>query len=200
MNRPPGSYSTLERLLLGPLRSCAAPAFGAVAGLLQRLGVSPNAVSLTQIPLGAVVAWQLGQNPVLALALFVLALLLDGVDGVLARASGRASGYGALVDQVADHVRELTVMAGFAAAGLISGGTATMYAAAYPLLNALLWIGDRHGRPARVSAKVWLTFYPFFALWAITGVNWLEAAAAATAGLLLVSSAWQLWLLRSAGF
>lgn len=197
MNRPPGSYSTLERLLLRPLRRCATPAFGAAARLLQRVGVSPNAVSLTQIPLGVVIAWQLGQNPTLALALFVLALLLDGLDGTLARLSGRASGYGALVDQVADHVRELTVMAGFAAAGLISGGVATMYAAAYPLLNALLWIGDRHGRPARVSAKVWLTFYPFFALWALTGINWLDWAATATAALLLLSSAWQLWLLRT---
>ena len=194
MNRPPGSYSTLERLLLGPLRRGATPAFGAVAGLLQRLGVSPNAVSLTQIPLGAVIAWQLGQNPLLALILFVVALLLDGLDGTLARMSGRASGYGALVDQVADHVRELTVMAGFAAAGLIPAGVAVMYAAAYPLLNALLWIGDRHGRPARVSAKVWLTFYPFFALWALAGVNWLDWA---TVALLLLSSAWQLWLLRT---
>ena len=198
MNRPPGSYSTLERLLLSPLRRSATPAFAAIAGLLGRLGVSPNAVSLSQIPLGVVIAWQLGENPALALGLFVLALLLDGLDGTLARLSGRASAYGALVDQVADHVRELTVMAGFAAAGLISGGVATMYAAAYPLLNALLWIGDRHGRPARVSAKVWITFYPFFALWALTGVNWLDWAAAATAALLLLSSAWQLWLLRAA--
>ena len=197
MNRPPGSYSTLERLLLGPLRRGATPAFGAVAGLLQRLRISPNAVSLSQIPLGAVIAWQLGQNPALALALFVFTLLLDGLDGTLARLSGRASGYGALVDQVADHVRELTVMAGFAAAGLIPAGVAVMYAAAYPLLNALLWIGDRHGRPARASAKVWLTFYPFFALWALTGVDWLEWAAGATVALLLLSSAWQLWLLRT---
>ncbi len=198
MNRPPGSYSTLERLLLSPLRRCASPAFGAIARVLQRVGVSPNAISLAQIPLGVVIAWQLGQNPTLALALFVLALLLDGLDGTLARLSGRASGYGALVDQVADHVRELTVMAGFAAAGLISGGVATMYAAAYPLLNALLWIGGRHGRSARVSAKVWLTFYPFFALWALTGLNWLDWAATATAVLLLLSSGWQLWLLRTA--
>ena len=198
MNKPPGSYSTLERLLLDPLRRGVTPAFTGVARLLQRIGISPNAVSLSQIPLGVIIAWQLGQNPALALALFVLALLLDGVDGTLARISGRASGYGALVDQVADHIRELTVMAGFAAAGLISGGVATMYAAAYPLLNALLWIGDRHGRPARVSAKVWLTFYPFFALWALAGINWLEQAAAVTAALLLLSGMWQLWLLRSA--
>ncbi len=197
MNRPPGSYSTLERLLLRPLRGAAAPVFGGTARLLQRLGVAPNAVSLAQIPVGVLAAWQIGQNPVLALALLVLALLLDGLDGTLARISGRASGYGALVDQCADHVRELTIIAGFAAAGLIPGAVATMYAAAYPLLNALLWIGDRHGRVAPVSAKVWITFYPFIALWALAGINWLEAAASVSAALLLLSSAWQLWLLRS---
>ncbi len=197
MNRPPGSYSALERLLLRPLRGAAAPIFVGIARVLQRLGVTPNVVSLAQIPVGILVAWQIGQNPVIALGLFIFALLLDGIDGTLARVSGRASAYGALVDQCADHVRELTVIAGFAAAGLLSGGVATMYAAAYPLLNALLWIGDRQGRPAPVSAKVWLTFYPFFALWALSGINWLEVSAAITTILLLLSSAWQLWLLRS---
>lgn len=196
MNRPPGSFSRLERSLLAQLRRIGGPAILGIARPLARLGVSPNAVSLLQIPIGGVIAWLLGQSPILALALFVVALLLDGIDGTLARATGKASAYGALTDQVADHLRELTVMAGFAFAGLIDGGIATLYAAAYPLTNALLWIGDRCGRPAPLSAKVWITFYPFFALWAITGIDWLEPAALASIGLLLASSGWQLWILR----
>ncbi len=167
-----------------------------IAKPLIRLGVTPNMVSLSQVPIGVLVAWQLGQNRQLALGLFVVALLLDGLDGLLARHSGRANRFGALIDQTADHLRELTVMAGFAFAGLIDGGVATLYAAAYPLLNALLWIGDRFGKPAPLSAKVWITFYPFFALWAILDIDWLEIAAIASVVLLLGSSGLQLWLLR----
>ena len=159
--------------------------------------VHPNALSLSQIPLGFVVAALIVPFPRLALVLFIATLVLDFLDGELARARGLASNFGALLDQVCDHVRELTVVGGLVAVGALRGEIGVAYAAAYPLANVLLYLADRFRTPLPFSVKSWMVYYPFLIAYLGWGLNLLDYAAAAAAAFLTLASTQALWRLRT---
>jgi len=150
--------------------------FGPVVRLLAALRVSPNLVSLLQPVLGLVMALTVATHPRLTLALLLLALLLDGVDGTLARETGQASAFGALMDQFCDHAREVLLVAGLARIRALSPFWATLYALAYPGTNLTLLLCNRHGVSIPLAIKTFITFYPALFLYLWAGVNWLTPA------------------------
>jgi len=121
------SYSSFERRFVGRFRAGLGRAMRPVVALLARLGMHPNLLSASQVPGGFVVLALVPGHPRLALLLFVALLLVDGLDGALARATGRASAFGVLVDQYCDHVREVTVVAGMAIWGTPAVLPAVLY-------------------------------------------------------------------------
>ena len=185
---PADSYSRLERLALEPFRRAAALAFHPVLVALAWLRVPPSALSLAQIPLGFAAAALLVPAPRVAFGLILVTLyVLDVLDGMLARFTGRASPFGALMDQVSDHVREITVVGGLVAAGALRGEIGVAYALAYPLVNSLLYLANRYGAPVPVAIKTWMVFYPFLFLYLWSGPNWLDCSAGAATGLMVVT-------------
>ena len=143
-------------------------------GPLRRLGgylvrpssrhLSPPASTPTPVsqpdPLGLIVALLIVPFPRLALALFIGTLVLDFLDGELARARGLASNFGALLDQVCDHIRELTVLGGLVAVGALRGEIGVAYAAAYPLANVLLYLADRFRTPCQSALRLGWSITP----------------------------------------
>ena len=84
-----------------------------VARLLSRLGLTSNSVTLLGLAVAGVSAYLLSIGYMWAGG---VALLLSGVfdlfDGALARATGRASSFGALLDSAVDRVSETVVLLG----------------------------------------------------------------------------------------
>lgn len=191
------SYSALERHFLEPVRRCTFALMRPLVLLLAALGVSPNVVSLSQVPLGLLIFFLMGSRPCLAFVLMVVAILIDGLDGALARHTGRASAYGALVDQYADHVREILVVAGLTYAGALSGVWATLYALAYPGSNLTLYLCNARGVPILVAIKTAFIFYPAFFLYAWFGINYLDFAVGFMVVLMGGIVVQGLWRLRS---
>ncbi len=80
-----------------------------------RLGIHPNTVSFTGMGLGALAGlcyWQ-WQSPLAVLAGFALMVgwhIMDGLDGKLARASGKASPLGRLIDGLCDYFAFIFVL------------------------------------------------------------------------------------------
>lgn len=169
------SYSLLERRILFPGRELLGRYFfRPIVLVLAQLGVSPNGVSALQIPLGLLFVWTVEPYPRLAFLLMVAAIVLDGLDGALARHSGRTSDFGALWDQFCDHTREILVVAGLAWAGAASPLWATLYAFVYPTFNLTLALANRHGTPLPWAIKSYLTLYPFIFLYLWWGIDWLD--------------------------
>lgn len=80
-----------------------------------RLGVTPNMVSLTGFGGNVACAWLVGSGRLLPAGLVYLFFsALDLVDGAVARATGQASAYGAVLDAVLDRAGEVVVLAGCA--------------------------------------------------------------------------------------
>mgnify|MGYP000343350614 CR=1 FL=1 len=172
------SYSSLERRFLAPARRVLRALFAPIVRVLVALRVSPNAVSFAQVPLGALVVALMPTQPRGAFVLFVIALALDGIDGALARATNRASNFGALFDQYCDHFREVLVIAGLALWGALNPLLAGLYGIVYPAFNLTLYLCNHYRVPLPFAIKSYLVVYPALFAYLWFGTNVLDAAVA----------------------
>lgn len=195
--QPLDSYSSAERRFLSPVRGLGLAVLRPLVLLLARLGVSPNQVSLSQIAIGAIIFFAITPYPRLAFVLMLLAIVLDGVDGALARHTGKASRYGALIDQYADHVREILVVAGLAYAGALNGAWAALYALAYTGCNITLLLCNANRVPIPLAIKTAFVFYPALFVYLWFGRNYLDPAVALIVTLMGAVVVQGLWKLRT---
>ena len=87
-----------------------------VARLLARLGLTPNMVTLIGLAIAGCGAYTIAVGNWWAGGLIVLfAGVFDLFDGALARATGRVSDFGALLDSTIDRVSEAVVLLGLLA-------------------------------------------------------------------------------------
>lgn len=76
------------------------------------LGVTPNMISLAGFAGILLAAWLVTREALVAAGLvFLAASLLDMVDGAVARATGKATDYGAVLDAVLDRASEVILLA-----------------------------------------------------------------------------------------
>ena len=183
---PSDSYSALERRIIGPVRAAVLWATGPAVRLLAALGVPPNALSMSQIVLGFVILALVPTAPAAAFFLFLGTLLIDGMDGALARSTGTASRFGALVDQYCDHIREVTVIAGMAVVGPLHPLPAVLYGLIYTGTNFTLYIANAYGAPVQWAAKSYLIVYPALGLYLLAGIDLLTPAVVLSETLMLV--------------
>ncbi|MDH7485370.1 MAG: CDP-alcohol phosphatidyltransferase family protein [Anaerolineae bacterium] len=178
------SYSSFERRFLDHGRGLLLTLLKPATLLLAALHVSPDVISVAQIGVGVIIVFTVTPYPRLAFLLFLLTLLLDALDGTLARHTGRASPFGALLDQFCDHVREVLVIAALARAGALSPFPAVLYAIAYPALNLTLFLCNVYRVPLPVALKSYLVVYPALFAYLWFGVNWLDGAVSLSVGLM----------------
>lgn len=198
MSIPSDSYSSFERRFLLPARKLLRAVYAPLVNVLAALHISPNTVSFSQVILALVVVWLIPSQPRIAFVLFVAAIALDGVDGALARATHRASSFGALFDQYCDHIREVIVVAGLAWHGALNPFLASVYGVTYPGFNLTLYLCNLHRASLPLAIKSYLAVYPalFAFLW--FGVNVLDAAIAVSILAMGIAMAVGLWRLSRA--
>ncbi len=99
-----------RRLQLLPQRIPAA-ASNAIGRSVGALGVTPNMVSLAGVAGAAAAAWLIVQEHLLSAGIvFLGSSALDFVDGAVARATGKATAFGAVLDAVLDRVGEALLL------------------------------------------------------------------------------------------
>lgn len=172
------SYSVLERRLLALARRMLHTLLAPLVYALAALRIPPNAVSFAQVPLAMLVVILMPLQPRAAFAVFVLTLVLDGVDGALARATQRATNFGALFDQYCDHVREVIVVAGLAWHGALNPFWAGIYGVTYPAFNLTLYLCNHYRTPLPFAIKSYLVVYPALFAYLWLGANVLDIAVA----------------------
>ncbi|MDP3063457.1 MAG: CDP-alcohol phosphatidyltransferase family protein [Chloroflexota bacterium] len=118
-----------ERLRAALSRYVEAPS----VWLFTAMGLTANGVTLLGLVVGLAAAALAGAGWLLAAALvFLAASLLDMLDGALARQSGQASKFGALLDSTVDRLSEGALLLGLGVyavrAGLSEGRTVALVA------------------------------------------------------------------------
>jgi CDP-diacylglycerol---glycerol-3-phosphate 3-phosphatidyltransferase len=117
-----------------------------IAAACARLGISPNALTVTGCALHAGVAWLLASGH-LGLGAIALALCagFDGIDGALARITGRVSRAGAFLDSTLDRVSEILVFFGLLVYALRLGDPITV-ALVYVVIAGSLMVSYTRAR------------------------------------------------------
>lgn len=101
--------------------------FRPIARLFLRMRISANFVSILGLTL-AIAGSIFIIHPLLAGCLLLASLLLDGIDGVVARLSGTASQQGELLDIFCDSLGILAMVGGLVAYNYLSLSVAAVYA------------------------------------------------------------------------
>lgn len=141
-----------------------------LTGLVERSGLTPNQVTLISFGLGLLAATllALGSRPgaVLGALLLQFCLVVDCVDGELARYRRRFSRFGAWLDATTDRVKEFAVIAALAVGAARSGGdlwglvAAAIAVQTFRNLLDLGWSwqrGSETAEPPAPSAAEWVT-------------------------------------------
>lgn len=117
-----------------------------VTRLALRLGLSPNTITVVSFLIGllAALAFAQGTRPWLVVGAIALqaSLVIDCVDGEVARATRRFSALGAWLDASTDRVKEYAAYAGLATGAVISGLSAWWVAVLLIVVQTVRHMGD----------------------------------------------------------
>jgi CDP-diacylglycerol--glycerol-3-phosphate 3-phosphatidyltransferase len=110
-----------------------------LGGFFNRLGITPNMMTMLGLIGNTVGAYYLARGEMLTGGLFVLLMTpVDALDGTMARLRGESSDFGAFVDSVSDRYSELIIYGGllyhFLNQGELLGGMLVFGAAAGSVL------------------------------------------------------------------
>lgn len=84
-----------------------------IGAFLNRIGITPNMMTMLGLLGNIIGAWFLSQGQMLQGGLFVLICTpFDALDGTMARLRGEANEFGAFVDSVTDRYSELFILGG----------------------------------------------------------------------------------------
>ena len=125
------------------------PAGRALLPFALRIGVSANAVSFCGLALGAAAAacyaqWHDWRFALLGLLLSAGWLIADGLDGMVARATGTASAFGRFLDGLVDHGVFLLLYVTLAySVGTLEGWLLALAAAVAHAVQSSLYEGER---------------------------------------------------------
>jgi CDP-diacylglycerol--glycerol-3-phosphate 3-phosphatidyltransferase len=164
-----------------------------IALFLGRLGFTPDALTVAGfgIVLAAAFAAAAGQWALTALIL-IFGTLFDGLDGTLARATGKTSDFGAFLDSTMDRAGEAVIYAGIAAGAAMSGKTEVIGLATLALgTGSLVSYVRARGEGLGVCANIGIAQRAERAAVLIIGllVGGLAAPTWLTAALLIISVA-----------
>ena len=82
-----------------------------VAGFLNRIGLTPNSVTLIGVAGNVLAAYFIARGQIMVGGIVVLIVWpIDALDGTMARLRGEASDWGAFVDSVSDRYSELIIL------------------------------------------------------------------------------------------
>jgi len=162
-------YSGGEADFMARSQQIRAQLFDPLLRLLARLGVTANHVTVASLLCGLafppVFHWVV---PWAAFVLLLLHVLLDGLDGPLARFRGTASNRGSFTDTMVDQVVVTVVMI-----AMIRGGYAELWAGSLYVFFYLLVVTFAFVRNALLEPYSWL-FRPRFLIffWLPVEVYW----------------------------
>lgn len=116
MSAPEKSLHVIEDLVEPVNRYFHIPVAAKIVSLLKNTPITPNQVTYTSVLFGLISAWCYSKGElswfVVAGVLLEISIILDCVDGQLARAKNCSTDWGRLLDGIGGYVAYLSVMAG----------------------------------------------------------------------------------------
>ena len=163
-----------------------------IALLLGRLGFTPDALTIVGFGIVLAAAFAAAGQWVLTALILIFGTLFDGLDGTLARATGKTSDFGAFLDSTMDRAGEAVIYAGIAAGAAMNGKTEVIGLATLALgTGSLVSYVRARGEGLGVCANIGIAQRAERAAVLIVGLlaGGLASATWLTAALLIISVA-----------
>lgn len=127
--------------------------------LLDRVGITPDFLSFLSLMSMIGFVYYVPENMLAALGFVVLHILLDGIDGSLARYQGTASNAGALTDICVDQGGLVIALLALIFYGMIDAFFGAWYLVMYIIMITFLVLLNRLGSPVRFAIRSKYFFY-----------------------------------------
>ena len=163
------AVSSFERQYLGPIEETKLKLLLPLVRLLTRLGVSPNMVSLLQIPLSVAFVFILAWNVRVAGVAFIIIVLLDGIDGALATYANKSTRFGKLFDPFCDHLREAIILAALGFHTDLNSFWLGVYVFVHVAFNLATFVCNLQRVSLPFAVKPSLIVYPLLWLYLLMG-------------------------------
>ncbi len=148
--------------------------FSPILVVLTKLGCTSDMVSFASIMLMGGFIYFLPINVYYALLFVAAHILLDGIDGSLARYQEKASNKGAMTDIGVDHAGIIIAVMATIYYGVLSGFWASLYILSYTVLVTLVIVLNSMKKPAKFVFRSKYFFYLLLGVDAYFQTNYLE--------------------------
>ncbi len=168
------TFSQAEDSFLSRFQRMRDVFFRPVSAFLTKIGVKANHLSYLTLLIMVPFVYFLNKNPLISFLAGLSTLILDALDGCLARYQKTESERGALLDIGVDHFVLFTVVLSLIYAKTIDGFWGAAYAVNYLLMISLVMAMRSlklHVFPV-VRSKYYL--YLFWVIFIFTGLNYLD--------------------------
>jgi phosphatidylserine synthase len=159
--------------------------FGLLVKLLVKLGVTANMVSFSSAFVGIVSTIFLWYDIKISAGLLILALLIDAVDGSVARATNTNNIKGSLTDAFSDQITISATTIGFIAIDLLDPVIGGLYLVLYPMLIIFTILRNATKNPRKLVLRPRGLIYIIFWIYAFGGINIMNEVTLLMALLLL---------------
>jgi len=149
---------------------------GWVARCLKFLHITPNVISVTGLFVLVAFFYFAYTEPIIAFFILVLHVVLDGLDGVLARLTNTQSQGGAFLDMVCDHTGMVIVTVTLIFHTLLNPTIGVIYVYLYSLLVILITVRNLLNKPIGLVFRSKYILYILFGVYAFTGINIFDIA------------------------
>ena len=150
---PSDCYSAGDRRMMNSWSYLRANHLRPLLALLERFGVSADKVTLAALLSGLAFAPLLAWSPLAAFTALALHVLLDGLDGPLARFRGTAGRRGSFTDTLCDQTVVTASTAALVVEGYLHALPATRYVFVYAVVVAFAMMRNAFGVPYRFVVR-----------------------------------------------
>ncbi len=164
--------------------------FGRLVRPLAKFGLKADHLTLAGLLLLIPYAVGFDRWPLLAFGSLVLAVLMDGLDGVFARVTGTADDAGAFTDVCADQVGLVVTVLLVLHHGLAQPALGGLYAVLYVVVVAFSVLQNFAGVPLQLVIRTKYPLYILASIWMFTGWEAFDLFFGAASVVMLVN-AWQ---------
>ena len=155
--------------------------------------ITPNEISLSQIPIAIAAIFIINDHPKLVCFLFFITVLLDGLDGVLARYTNNCSLFGKILDQSCDHFKEALMFVALILAKILNPTWGLLYVFNHGVFNLVLYACNYFKTPLPFALKPSLIVYPLILVclwgdkaWLIKWLNYIVIASTLLMSLVII--------------
>ncbi len=180
-------YSQTEQSYYNKVRQWRDDILLPLARFFNRIGISANQLSFFGLIILGGFVYYVVDRPDLATVFLLLHVLVDGIDGTVARLNKKDDMSGSVVDTIVDHMGIFIVILTLGFFRMIDPNIGLVYIYFYTVMVFLIIVRYLLKIPVRLVIRSKVLVYALYILWAFTGINFINEA-------LLVFSILLIWI------